>query len=68
MEIIDILLENQAPTNKIINAILINSGLENSERKEEYIQKINEMILSNYNLIYLFSKINFYSPSNAPAD
>jgi hypothetical protein len=43
MEIIDILLENQAPTNKIINAILINSGLENSERKEEFIQKINEL-------------------------
>jgi hypothetical protein len=43
MEIIDILLENQAPTNKIINAILINSGLENSERKEAYIQKINEL-------------------------
>jgi hypothetical protein len=43
MEIIDILLENQAPTNKIINAILINSGLENDERKEEYIQKINEL-------------------------
>ena len=30
MEILDILLENQAPTNKIINAILINSGLENT--------------------------------------
>ena len=43
MEILDILLENQAPTNKIINAILINSGLENDEQREEAIQKINDL-------------------------
>ena len=43
MEILDILLENQAPTNKIINAILINSGLENDEQREGAIQKINDL-------------------------
>lgn len=43
MNLIDLLLENQNPSNKIVNTILINSGYENSPRKEEFVQKINTL-------------------------
>jgi len=43
MNFIDLILENQTPSNKIVNTILINSGLENRPDKEDLVQKINNL-------------------------
>jgi hypothetical protein len=40
MKITDLLLENAAPSKSIINAILINSGLDNSPNKEQFVNDI----------------------------
>ena len=40
MNLLDLLNENKGPSNQIVNAILVNSGLSDSNRVEEYTQKI----------------------------